>query len=398
MIERALRTQITERLRSFPAVVILGARQVGKTTLARTFSNIYYDLEQAEDRLRLDVQWHDLIRSKEVVILDEAQNDPSLFVRLRSAIDDDRKGNGRFMILGSVSPGLMKAVSEFLTGRVALCELNPVSLLEIPFDQEDMLWFKGGYPDGGILQVGQFPVWQQNYLQMLALRDLPVWGMPARPPMIGRFFRMLAAGNGQAWNASQIGKSLGVSYHTVNSYLDYLEEAYLIRRLQPYYINIRKRLVKSPKVFWRDSGLLHNLLGVPTMDDLLVQPWVGASWEGWVIEQILACLNILGLSFDGPYHLRTTDGHELDLVFRLGSVTYAIEIKLSSSPGTDDMKRLRKAAEIIGAEKQVLISRTVQPVENEAVMSTNLRGFLNHLIRDRAPIIRSTTPSFHPKS
>ena len=249
MIERALRTQITERLRSFPAVVILGARQVGKTTLARTFSNIYYDLEQAEDRLRLDVQWHELIQSKAIVILDEAQNDPSLFVRLRSAIDDDRKRNGRFMILGSVSPGLMKAVSELLTGRVALCELNPVSLLELPFDQEDMLWFKGGYPDGGILQMGQFPVWQQNYLQMLALRDLPVWGMPARPPMIGRFFRMLAAGNGQAWNASQIGKSLGVSYHTVNSYLDYLEEAYLIRRLQPYYINIRKRLVKSLNSF-----------------------------------------------------------------------------------------------------------------------------------------------------
>jgi len=380
MIDRALRNQIAERLRFFPAVVLLGARQVGKTTLAATFSNVYYDLEQEEDRLRLDIQWHDLIRSEETVILDEAQNDPGLFPRLRSAIDDDRKRNGRFMILGSISPGLMKSVSEFLTGRVALCELNPVSLLEIPSEQEDVLWFKGGYPDGGILQAGQFPVWQQNYLQALALRDLPIWGMPAHPPMIKRLFRMLAAGHGQAWNASQIGKSLGISYHTVNSYLDYLEEAYLIRRLQPYYVNIRKRLVKSPKVFWRDSGLLHSLLGVLTIDDLLVQPWVGASWEGWVIEQILICLNARGLSFDGPYFLRTTDGHELDLVFRLYGATYAVEIKLSSAPGTDDMKRLRKAAEMIGANRQILISRTVNPVENEAVMSTNLRGFLAHLL------------------
>jgi hypothetical protein len=283
------------------------------------------------------------------------------------------------MILGSVSPGLMKAVSEFLTGRVALCELNPFSLQEIPPEQDDMLWLKGGYPDGGILQAGQFPVWQQNYLEMLALRDLPVWGMPARPPMIKRFFRILAAGHGQAWNASQIGKSLGVSYHTVNGYLDYMEEAYLIRRLQPYHANIRKRLVKSPKVFWRDSGLLHSLLGPPTMDDLLAQPWVGASWESWVIEQIMIFLNMRGLPFDGPYYLRTTDGHELDLVFRLHGITYAVEIKLSSSPGTDDMKRLRKAAEMIGAEKQVLISRTVNPVENEAMMSTNLRGFLTSI-------------------
>jgi predicted AAA+ superfamily ATPase len=379
MIDRALRTQITDRLRSFPAVVLLGARQVGKTTLAGTFSSVYYDLEQAEDRLRLDIQWHDLIRSEEMIVLDEAQNDPDLFPRLRSAIDEDRQRNGRFMILGSVSPGLMKTVSEFLTGRVALCELNPFSLQEIPPEQDDRLWLSGGYPDGGILQAGQYPVWQRNYLEMLALRDLPVWGMPARPTMIKRFFRMLAAGHGQAWNASQIGKSLGVSYHTVNGYLDYLEEAYLIRRLQPYHANIRKRLVKSPKVFWRDSGLLHSLLGSPTMDDLLSQPWVGVSWESWVIEQILIFLNTRGLPFDGPYYLRTTDGHELDLVFRLYDVTYAVEIKLSSSPGTDDMKRLQKAAEMIGAEKQVLISRTVNPVENEAMMSTNLRGFLTSI-------------------
>lgn len=360
-------------------MILLGARQVGKTTLARTFSKVYYDLEQAENRLRLDIQWHELTRSEELVILDEAQSDPDLFPRLRGTIDEDRKRNGRFLILGSVSPGLMKAVSEFLTGRVAICELNPLSVPEVPSGQEDSLWINGGYPDGGILQPGQFPVWQQNYLEMLALRDLPVWGMPARPPMIRRFFRMLAAAHGQAWNASQIGKSLGVSYHTVNDYLDRLEEAYLIRKIQPYHANIRKRLVRSPKVFWRDSGLLHSLLGVPTLDDLLGRPWVGASWEGWVIEQILICMNIHGLPFDGPYYLRTSDGHELDLIFRLGGMTYAVEIKLSSSPGMDDIRKLRKAADIIGAEKRVLISRTVEPAENEAVLSTNLCGFLTHL-------------------
>jgi uncharacterized protein len=379
MVLRALHNKIQSRLRSFPAVAILGPRQAGKTTLAKTFSSVYYDLELEEERLRLDIQWNELVEAKEIIVLDEAQNFPDLFPRIRSAIDRDRKRNGRFLILGSVSPGLMKEVSEFLTGRLALCELSPLSVSELPPKDDEVLWLKGGYPDGGILGRNRFPAWQQNYLDLLAMRDLPAWGLTARPQLTRRFFKMLSAVHGNTWNASQIGKSLGISYHTVNSFLDYLEQAYLIRRLVPYYRNIKKRLIKSPKIYWRDSGLLHSLFFVTSKTELLVQPWVGLSWEGWVIEQILIFLSTLDLTVDDPSFLRTADGQELDLVITYLGLTYAIEIKLTSSPAREDFQRLKKTAELIGAEKKVLISKTIRPQESGDLMSTNLRGFLHHL-------------------
>jgi predicted AAA+ superfamily ATPase len=357
-------------------VAILGPRQVGKTTLAKTLSKTYYDLELEQERLRLDIQWNNLIKSKEVVILDEAQNYPDIFPRIRNAIDNERKRNGRFLILGSVSPGLMQGVSEFLTGRIALCELNPLSVLEVDGERDARLWLMGGYPDGGIIKAQDFPVWQENYLDLLAMRDLPVWGLNARLSVIKRFFGMLAASHGNIWNASQIGKSLGLSYHTVNSYLGYLEQAYLVRRVLPYHTNIKKRLVKSPKVYWRDSGLLHSLLHVRTADVLLTQPWVGVSWESWVIEQILIFLNISGSNYEGPYYLRTNDGYEIDLILSLLGITYAIEIKLSSFPGKGDRERIEKIADMIGADRRVLISRVPGHVEGDAFISTNLRGFL----------------------
>jgi len=376
MIKRLITKNIISRLKSYPAVAILGPRQVGKTTLAKTLSKTYYDLELEQERLRLDIQWNSLIKSKEVIILDEAQNYPEIFPRIRNAIDIERKRNGRFLILGSVSPGLMQGVSEFLTGRVALCELNPFSVLEVDGKRDERLWLMGGYPDGGIIKEQQFPVWQQNYLDLLAMRDLPVWGLNARPPVIKRFFGMLAASHGNIWNASQIGKSLGLSYHTVNSYLAYLEQTYLVRRLLPYHTNIKKRFVKSPKVYWRDSGLLHSLLHVHTADALLTQPWVGVSWESWIIEQILIFLNISGSSYEGPYYLRTNDGYEIDLILSLSGMTYAIEIKLSSSPGKGDRDRIEKTADMIGADRRVLISKIPGHVESKAFVSTNLRGFL----------------------
>jgi hypothetical protein len=191
---------------------------------------------------------------------------------------------------------------------------------------------------------------------------------------------MLAAVHGNTWNASQIGKSLGISYHTVNSFLEYLEQAYLIRRLIPYYRNIKKRLIKSPKIYWRDSGLLHSLFNLGSKKELLVQPWVGLSWEGWVIEQILIFLSTLDLTLDDPSFLRTADGQELDLIIKFLGLTYAIEIKLTSSPGREDIQRLKKTAELIGAEKKVLISKTIRPQESEELISTNLRGFLHHII------------------
>ena len=316
---------------------------------------------------------------KETIVLDEAQNFPEIFSRVRNAIDEDRKRMGRFLILGSVSPGLMKEVSEFLTGRIALCELSPFSVLEIKPERDADLWLRGGYPDGGILKDKSFPTWQKSYLDLLAMRDLPTWGLPARPQLTEGFFRMLAAGHGSIWNASQIGKSLGITYHTVNFYLDHLESAYLIRKLLPYFTNIKKRLVKSPKIYFRDSGLFHSLMNITRKDELLVQPWVGASWEGWVIEQILIFLNMEDYHFDGPFYFRTSDGNEIDLIFTIGRTMYAVEIKLSSSPGRDDMERLKKAADLVGEGKKVLISQTSRTIESADFLSTNLRGFLKFL-------------------
>jgi len=379
MLTRHLQKVIRAQLKRFPAVALLGARQVGKTTLARTFSTLYYDLELEQERLRLDLEWHEAAGAKQPVILDEAQNFPAIFPRLRSAIDADRKRNGRFIILGSVSPALMKDVAEFLTGRIALCELDPLCLEELPGHDTGALWLTGGYPDGGVLKKSAYPQWQRNYLDLLAMRDLPVWGLPAPAQTTKRFFKMLAASQGSVWNASQIGKSLGVSYHTVNTYADCLEQAYLLRRVLPYQANIRKRLIKSPKIYWRDSGLLHSLLGLATMQDLLAHPLAGVSWEGFVIEQVLAGLHSRGMAYDGPFFLRTSDGSELDLVLVVGGRIWAVEIKLTASPAQDDFARLGKAADLIRADKRILISRTRKPAAGDRAVSTDLRTFLSHL-------------------
>ena len=196
MISREIKKTILARLKKFPAVALLGPRQAGKTTLARTFSTRYYDLEIEQDRLRLDIQWEDIINKDKIIILDEAQDYPEIFPRIRNAIDNNRKKNGRFLILGSVSPGLMQQVSEFLTGRIALCEISPLFLAEVRKKDIDTLWLRGGFPDGGILDDDQFPVWQQNYLDLLAMRDLPHWGLSAKPQVIKKFFKMIAAVHG----------------------------------------------------------------------------------------------------------------------------------------------------------------------------------------------------------
>lgn len=376
MIKRHLANLIKERLNDYPAVALLGARQSGKTTLAKTFSEVYFDLELESDKLRRDLQWGEVAVSKLPVILDEAQNFPEIFPRIRAAIDQNRKRTGRFLILGSVSPGLMKQVSEFLTGRIAVVELSPFALDELPKKPIDALWLMGGFPDGGILKREQYPQWQRNYLDLLAMRDLPIWGMPAPAPVTKRFFRMLAASHGFTWNASMIGKSMGLSYHTVNSYLDFMEQTFLIRKLAPYEAKIRKRLIKSPKVYWRDAGLLHALMDVHSTEDLIAQPWVGFSWEGWVIEQILTFVQNRGVSCE-PFFFRTADGHELDLVLRIKSRLWAFEIKLTTSPGKRDLDRVRKTANMIGIDRKVLISRSNQTLQGQDAVITGIKGLFD---------------------
>jgi len=328
--------------------------------------------------LRLDLQWKSITESKQLTILDEAQAWPQLFPRLRAAIDQRRKQTGRFLLLGSVSPELMTQVSESLAGRLSLVELTPFLREELPSARLDDLWIYGGYPDGGILNPDSFGPWQRDYLSLLAQRDLPHWGLPAQPMTTERLLRMIAAVHGQIWNASQIGQSLGLNYQTVNSYVDYLVGAFLIRRLEPYFANIRKRIIKSPKVYWRDTGLLHALLQTSSLDDLLARPWVGASWEGFVVEQVITHLSARGVSVQ-PYFLRTGDQYEIDLVLDFGSIIWAVEVKLTTNPSISDMERLNKTADLIKADRRVLVTKIHEPIESESLFVTDLTGLLKLL-------------------
>lgn len=379
MISRLLKRQINAQLAHYPAVALSGARQTGKTTLAKAFAGHYFDLENPQDQLRLEVTWEELMETQDLVILDEIQAMPELFPRLRAAIDADRKRCGRFLMLGSVAPSLMQRAGQALTGRLALCQLTGFLALERPAQEWDSLWQRGGYPDGGILDASRFPDWQQNYLALMAQRDLPSWGLPAQPVLIQRLFRMLAALHGQMWNASQLGKSLGLSYHTVNTYADFLEQAFLIRRLPAYTSNLHKRLVKRPKLYWRDTGLLHSLLGLERTSDVFDQPWVGTSWEGWVIEQLLGHLESTGRVFEA-FYVRTSDQREIDLVLEYRGQRWAFEIKLSSAPDAAFLRRLQDHATLVGADRVALISRTAEPVCGKAVASLNLAAALDWLM------------------
>jgi hypothetical protein len=378
MIRRQALDLVRARLAASPAAALVGPRQSGKTTLARSLRGRYFDLEQESDRLRLDLQWDDLCRAKSLVVLDEAQAWPEVFPRVRGAIDRQPGRSGRFLLLGSVSPALMAEVSESLAGRLALVELTPFLAGEVPTVPLRRLWCRGGYPAGGVLKAGPFPRWQLDYLTLLAQRDLPAWGLPARPQVTERLLRMLAAVHGQTWNASQLGQSLGLSYQTVNSYMDYLVGAFLIRRLPPYHANLNKRLVKSPKVYWRDPGLLHALLNVADDDDLLSRPWVGASWEGFVIEQVLGALAVRDRRAEA-FYFRTTDQYEIDLVLDFGRSLWAIEIKLTSSPGPGDLERLNRTADMLKADKRFLISHTSTAVAAGNQVSCNLPWFIARL-------------------
>ena len=379
MIERAVKKQIRERLQAYPAVALVGPRQCGKTTLAQSMRGVYFDLEQEADRLRLDLEWDELVAGKALLILDEAQSWPEVFVRLRGAIDKDRARRGRFLLLGSVSPALMTQVSESLAGRLSLVELTPFLFSELKTKaSRSRHWLCGGYPEGGVLEPKRYPRWQIDYLSLLTQRDLPSWGLPAKPQVTDRLLRMLAVLQGQVWNAVQVGQSLGLSYHTVNSYLDYLIGAFLVRLLPAFQSNVRKRLVKRPKLYWRDTGLLHALMNVPDRRALLSQPWVGASWEGYVIEQILGELSSLGMNCNA-YHLRTSDQYDLDLVLDFGTQLWAVEVKLTSSPSTGRISRMNKAADIIDASRRFLISHTKKPAGNERFLSCDLPTFLEQL-------------------
>lgn len=275
----------------------------------------------------------------------------------------------------------MKEVSESLAGRLALVDLPPLILEELPKKINwKELWLYGGFPDGGILNKNAYPKWQMNYLMLLTNRDFPNWGLSAQPIQTERLLYMLAVINGQLWNASNIGKSLGLTYHTVEKYLDFLEGTFLIRRIYPYSTNIKKRLVKSPKVYWRDSGLLHALLGISNYENLLRQPYAGASWEGFVIEQILNHLE-LNETHARPYFFRTHDGHEIDLILDFGTnKLMSIEIKMSSSANLSDYRKLEENSKSINVENSFMIAQVEKPMVTTTGGIVPLNYFLKTIL------------------
>ena len=379
MRPRIYTRRVRETLGRFPAAAILGPRQSGKTTLARRLGGVYFDMEAAGSAARLDAEWDALARGRKLVVIDEAQRAPAVFARLRGTIDADRKRNGRFLLLGSVSPALMTNVAESLAGRLGLVRMTPFILPELSARRLDDLWLRGGYPDGGILASAMFPDWQAHYLDALVSRDLPEWGLSGRPQQTMRLLAMLAASHGKPLNASQIGASLALDHKTVLRHCDCLEGAFLIRRLPPFTANVRKRLVKTPRVFWRDSGLLHALMNVADLTQLYRQPWLGHSWEGFVIEQTLATLAAAGKRVQ-PFFFRTSDGFELDLLLDWGTDRWAVEVKLTSDPSGDMIARLHKTADLIDATRRVLVCRIQRKIENPTLLVTDLAGWLKRLL------------------
>jgi len=384
MLRRLAAPSLRSALRRYPAVAIVGPRQCGKTTIARAIGGEYFDLEQEADRVRLDLEWERLVAGRTRLILDEAQSFPAVFPRLRGAIDADRRRNGRFLLLGSASPALMRSVGESLAGRMAVAELTPFLLPELrAAPMRDRLWLTGGFPDGGVRRPSAFRGWQSNYLRLMAERDLPALGIPCSPQVTHRFLRMLAALNGQQWNASELGRSMGLNYQTVSGYVDFVEGAFLLRRLPAFHANLTKRLVKAPKILWRDTGLLHSLVGIGSMDALRSHPAVGASWEAFVIDQCLGLLSALGVEHQAHY-FRTSDGHELDLVLESGRERWAVEVKLTSDPSPHDLARLEKCAAMVGATRAILVSR----VPRDAGDAKRLSCGIDRLLREVRSLAR----------
>jgi predicted AAA+ superfamily ATPase len=338
IIDRYIEDEFLELLKDFPVVGIIGPRQVGKTYFIKSIrkklpnSSIYLDLELPSDMVKLtDPQLYLEQYSDETVILDEVQHRRDLFPILRAMVDADRRP-GRFILLGSASRIVIQDTSESLAGRIAFLELKPFSIKETlaSFASVNQLWLQGGFPLS-ILARNQksSEKWRSNFIRSYIERDLPLLGLQVSPVQLERLWRMLAHLHGQILNISTISDSLGISSHTAKRYLDFMENAFLLRRIIPFSTNLRKRMVKSPKIFLTDSGILHYFHQISSMEQLLSHPIAGHSWEGFVIQQIISTLeNDLDM-----YYYRTHNRAEIDAVIVRGmDPIAAIEIKLSNAP------------------------------------------------------------------
>lgn len=336
LIQRLLAKHIRDLLSVFPVVAITGPRQSGKTTLAKMLleqlrvPTVFLDLESYEDtaKLRFPAPYLRSVAGQ-TVFLDEVQRMPELFPLIRTLVDAESRP-GRFILLGSASPALLLKSAESLAGRVVYVELAPLSLEETGVSDFARHWFLGGYPKAFLMaDDASSRTWLNGFIRTYIERDLPMLGLSAAPMQTRNLLSMCASIQGNLLNLSHLANSLGISSNTVSKYLDFLENSYFIRRLPPFYVNISKRLVKSPKLYVRDSGVFHALLGIPNIENLYGNALLGASWEAYVVEQILPALH----ESTQAYFYRTADGSEIDLVLAQGiKPIAAIEIKFSNDP------------------------------------------------------------------
>ena len=329
-IQRKKERLITKHLKSFPCVAILGSRQVGKSTLAKHIiksikNSIYLDLEDPRDLAKLQEPMRFLEANRDSLIcIDEVQRAPEIFSQFRSFLDQNSRP-GQLLLLGSASRDLIKQSSETLAGRISYIEITPFSAAEV--NNLDQLWLQGGYPSSYQLDIETSFDWRINYIRTFLERDIPSLGINIPAERLKRFWTMLAHLNGTIINQKNLASSMGVSAPTIKSYLDLLEGTFVLRQLKPFHTNTGKRLVKSPKFYLRDSGIIHCLLGIETFNDLLSHPILGKSYETFIIESILESFPRFTPSF-----YRTSSGSEIDLILEKGNKKIAIEIKSSSTP------------------------------------------------------------------
>lgn len=376
MIKRKKITDgITEALNRGRIVSLLGPRQCGKTTLARQFAKpgslSYLDLEDPIDSAKLVEPQNTLQNLKGTVVIDEVQRQPELFPLLRVLADRDPLP-AKFLILGSASPNLVKHASESLAGRVERIQISGFSLDEVGQTKTEDLWLRGGLPRSFLSDTDKDAfIWLNEYIQSFVERDLPSHGVSLPPTTLLRFWTMLAHYHGQVFNASEIARSLGISVMTVSRYLDVLTGVFMIRQVQPWIANIKKRQVKSPKIYFNDTGILHALLGIRSSKDLFRHPKYGASWEGFVLEEVIRSVDP-----HETYFWATHQGAEIDLVFNKGGKMYGLEIKRQDAPrmtpsikhALEDLK-LERIAVIYPGKRRYSVHKQVDVVPFDEILS-----------------------------
>ncbi|MEA2113421.1 MAG: ATP-binding protein [Patescibacteria group bacterium] len=375
---------VQQDLKNFPAVAILGPRQCGKSTMALKLGEkiknfLYLDLELPSDAMKLnDPELFFNSNKDRVICLDEIQTKPEIFSTLRGIIDKNRK-NGRFILLGSASPEIIQKSSETLAGRISFIELTPFTISEVKntklFNLNNF-WLTGGYPESFLAKNNDSSFrWRENFTKTFIERDIPKLGISISSVKLRRFIKMCSHFHGQLINTQKIGDSFGISYHTVKNYIDIFEKGYIFRSLQPFETNLKKRLIKSPKLYIRDSGIFHTLLEINNFNDLLGHPSLGSSWEGFMIENILSEL----YDWSG-YFYRTSSGNEIDLILTKGKKKIAIEFKSSTAP------TISRGFYIAAQDLKIDYSFIISPIKEmyqlkKNIYIANLESFLEYVNR-----------------